>query len=126
MAWPLFFDKFYLERKLVFVSHSATRLETTFNFAQVRPYLEPKTLAHTHLAYIFTVLNNFKSPSEDLILAVEVLDPNDDHARGPEMSEAKKAEIRALLGRGTFKVVLREEVQSDANVLPGSFVLFLE
>lgn len=39
---------------------------------------------------------------------------------------AKKKEIKGLLERGTFKVILREDVNSDANVLPGHFVLAIK
>ena len=42
------------------------------------------------------------------------------------MTSAKKAEIRNLLKRGTFKVILREDIPNDANVLPGRFVLTIK
>ena len=40
----------------------------------------------------------------------------------PQMDEAKKKEIRNLLQRGTFKIILKEEAPPDAEVLPGRFV----
>lgn len=92
----------------------------------MKPYFQPETLAHTLQTDVSTGLKSFKSPSEDFTLAVEALDPIDDRARGPEMNEVKKAEICAFLERGTFKVLLREEVSHDANVLPGRFVLSLK
>lgn len=42
------------------------------------------------------------------------------------MSDAKKAEIKSLLERGTFKLILKEEVPPDGNVLPGRFVLSMK
>lgn len=39
------------------------------------------------------------------------------------MGEANKAEIRNLLERGTFKVVMKEDIALNANALPGCFVL---
>eukprot|EP00171_Calliarthron_tuberculosum_P022290 IDg22290t1 len=42
------------------------------------------------------------------------------------MTEAKRAEIRELLERKTFKVILREEVPPNANILPGRFVLAIK
>lgn len=39
------------------------------------------------------------------------------------MDKANKKEIRNLLEIGTFKVVLKEDVPKNANVLPGIFVL---
>jgi len=42
------------------------------------------------------------------------------------MSEAIKKDVRGLFKRNTFKVVLREEVPTDSNVLSGRFVLPIE
>lgn len=39
------------------------------------------------------------------------------------MNAAKKAEIKNLLDRGTFKIFLRDDIPKDRNVLPGRFVL---
>lgn len=42
------------------------------------------------------------------------------------MTDAKCKEIRGLLQRGNFKVILREEVSPDANILPGRFSLAIK
>ena len=42
------------------------------------------------------------------------------------MYTAVAKEIRGLFDRGTFKVILREEVPTDANVLPGRFILAIK
>lgn len=42
------------------------------------------------------------------------------------MTDAKEKEIESLLNRGTFKVILLEEIPSDGNVLPGRFVLSIK
>lgn len=42
------------------------------------------------------------------------------------MNDAKRKEIRSLLEKGTSKVILKEEIPPDANVLPGRFVLALK
>lgn len=34
--------------------------------------------------------------------------------------------MKGLLDRGTFKIILREEVPADANILPGRFVLTMK
>lgn len=39
------------------------------------------------------------------------------------MLKAEKLEIENLVKHVAFKVVLREEVPENANILPGSFVL---
>ena len=42
------------------------------------------------------------------------------------MTAAKIKEIKGLLARGTFKVILREDIPPDGNVLPGCFVLAIK
>ena len=42
------------------------------------------------------------------------------------MFQAKSDEIRGLLDRGTFSVILREEVPPDGNVPSGRFVLAIK
>lgn len=39
------------------------------------------------------------------------------------MKDAVRAETEELLQRGTFKVIIREEMPPDANVIPSLFVL---
>lgn len=118
---PFNVEDFDPGRKIIFVRDYVSNPATNFTVAQVKPYLEPEHLAHTLLTDFATCLSHFKSPCEDFTLVVEVLDPNDDCARGPEMTEAKKAEIRALLERGTFKVQLREEVPHDVTFYRNAF-----
>lgn len=59
-------------------------------------------------------------------MATEIIDENDERATSPEMNEAKNKESNALLERGTFKVILKEEITPDGNVLPGRFVLAIK
>jgi len=56
----------------------------------------------------------------------EVLLKSDPRSKSPKMSDAIKKEVRGLFERNTFKVILREEVPTDANVLPGRFVLAIK
>ena len=42
------------------------------------------------------------------------------------MDADKRKEIRNLLDRGTFKDILREDIPSDGNVLPGRFDLAIK
>ena len=43
-----------------------------------------------------------------------------------KINEARRKEIKSLLERGTFKVIVRQEVPPDGNVLPGRFVLAIK
>ena len=45
----------------------------------------------------------------------EVIEESDPRARSPEMQAEKLQEVRDLLDRGTFKLILREEVPDGAN-----------
>ena len=56
----------------------------------------------------------------------EILDRTDPRANSAKMTEAKKKEIKNLLDRGTFKVILKEDIPHDGNILPGRFVLTLK
>lgn len=57
----------------------------------------------------------------EMVWVTEVLEPTGHRAMSEQMQEAKRAEIRNLLDRGTFKVILKEEVPPEANILPGPF-----
>lgn len=56
----------------------------------------------------------------------EVLDKNEPHARSLRMSAANKSEIKNILDRCTFKLVVRKDFPKDGNVLPGRFVLAIK
>ena len=71
-------------------------------------------------------LRYFGSPDEDEVYLTEIISKGDNRANSKEMTKAKRQEIMSLLERGTFKVILREEIPKDANVLPGRFVLALK
>ncbi len=51
------------------------------------------------------------------------MEKNDPRANIPEMHEAIKCEVRELLQRSTFKVVVKEELPDGANALTARFVL---
>lgn len=43
-----------------------------------------------------------------------------------KFSEAKRKEIKGLVEKGTWKIVLKEEVSKDANILNGRFVFTIK
>jgi len=114
------------ERKLVFVQDIEIGAARPFNAAQVKPYFTPDTLAHSFMMELDEHLRQFGSREEQNVFLTEIIDRKDSRATSPEMTAAKQAEVRDLLRRGTFKVILREDVPSDANVLPGRFVLAIK
>lgn len=58
----------------------------------------------------------------DDIQLPEVLHPTDLRANCPEKDEAKKADIRNLLRRVTFKVLINQDLLPDGNILLGRFL----
>ncbi|MEM6805931.1 MAG: reverse transcriptase domain-containing protein, partial [Bacteroidota bacterium] len=56
----------------------------------------------------------------------EVLHSADPRAHGPLADEAKRTEIEGLIKKGTWKVVLKEEIPDDANILTGHFVITIK
>eukprot|EP00171_Calliarthron_tuberculosum_P023469 IDg23469t1 len=82
-----------------------------------------------HFSELHHSLDHFSSSDDDNYQQTylsEIIDAKDPRAASKEMSDAKKKEVRGLLERGTFKLILHEEVPSDANVLPGRFVLAIK
>ncbi len=75
-------------------------------------------------------MGSLSSPSDNedahFVHLTEIIDPNDPRANLKRMSRAKRDEIKGLLERGTFSIILREEVPPDGNVLPGRFVLAIK
>ena len=93
-----------------------------YNFAQVKPYVSEGDASHAFLVEVYRGLKEYSTDVEDDVFLTEVLSPNDPRASSARMREAKKTEIKGLLERGTFKVIFREEVPLDGNVLPGRFI----
>jgi hypothetical protein len=60
------------------------------------------------------------------VFVSEAVQNRSPRANGPDFSAAKQRELRALLQRGTFKVVLREDIPKNAPVMKGRFVLVIK
>ena len=56
----------------------------------------------------------------------EVLPPNTPQGDEPRFVAAKEKEIKGLQANGTYEVVFKEDVPSDANILGGRFVLSIK
>eukprot|EP00171_Calliarthron_tuberculosum_P003694 IDg3694t1 len=112
-AVPAAADLYYQpgdQKKIVYVQDVKVGNARPFNVAQVKRYLPPSETAHTFFQDIHRGLQYFASEKvkcDDLYLT-EILDPSDSRATSSQMSEAKRAEIRGLLERGTFKVIFRK------------------
>ena len=60
------------------------------------------------------------------MLVTEVLRREDPRCLSPQMSDAKRKEIFQLMKRGTFKVILKEEIPPHCSVLSAHFVLSIK
>lgn len=56
----------------------------------------------------------------------KVIAAADPRALSSKMQDAKKTEIRNLLKRETFKIILKEDMPRDNNELPGRFILAIK
>lgn len=60
------------------------------------------------------------------VLIQEIIHPSDPRSRSPDANAARKKEIDGLVRKGTWKVVIKEEVPPDANVLNGRFFITIK
>ena len=72
-------------------------------------------------------LDQFKTPTDErFCYMTEIIDPDDERASNKEMTDAKKKEFKSLFERGTFKIILWEDIPRDGKFLPGRFVLAIK
>lgn len=115
------------QRKLIYVRDCHIGPARPFGIAQVKPYHTPEDNVNTMFTQLHDSLQSYRTPDiMQHVYMTETLSPDDDRCNSPQMTEAKRNEIRNLIERGTFKVVCREDVPLDANVLTGRFVLCIK
>lgn len=105
--------------RIVTVKTHDNSFRQTFNAYQVKPYYRDD----------YTVnFSQFKSGCDEALLfftfITEVIQPHD--PRAWKFSDAINKEIRGLIERGTWRVVLREEFPDNKNTLKGRFVLAIK
>lgn len=91
---------------------------------QVKRYSYPGNILHSFLLEIALRLNNSSTDDKDHpdLFLTEVLIPSDSRTRSLEIDRDKRDDIIRQLERGTFNVILLEEVPKNANILPGIIV----
>eukprot|EP00171_Calliarthron_tuberculosum_P003447 IDg3447t1 len=112
------------KKKLVQIQDAPDSLPRPFNVTQVHKYYEPEELSRMHFTELHQTLQHFSSNEVEENLQTfltEIIDTKDPRSTFVAMIEAKQNEICGLLDRGTFKLILREDVPPDANILPGRF-----
>ena len=66
------------------------------------------------------------SPGIQSIQVTEIVDKDDPRSMCTEMHQAKMKEVRDLLQRGAFRVMLKEELPGGSNALTARFVLAIK
>jgi hypothetical protein len=122
-----------IQENIVTIYHSNSEYEGRYNVANVKPYLRefPSTNANSDFSEIMhQVLQKFisgdgesQSPSYN-IHVTEVICNGDPRER--LFDNAKKKKIAGLIRRGTWKVVWKEELEQDANIMSGRFVVSIK
>ena len=93
---------------------------------RIKRYYQPEQLSAIFMVDLWNSLRFFESPKDDDVYMTDIIPNRNVRARFDEMTEAKRQDIMNRLERGTFKVILHENIPRDANVLPGRFVLALK
>ena len=79
-----------------------------YNISSVKPALFPSSYQSESSKIFFTEIINKGDPREKLF------------------EDAKRKEIEELINRGTFKIVLQEDLPENANIIPSRFVLAIK
>lgn len=110
-----------IEDRQVFIDRDGQ--EVQHSRSQVKPYLvdPPDEIVEA----LFTSVRSMSSRKYELtnVNLTETLHPRDPRGNMPMFTEANRKEIKGLLEKGTWKVVLKREVPADAKMLSGRFVL---
>ena len=76
------------------------------------------------MSSIYGVLSHYSSNKRSIALRMtEVVDNDDPRANSNEIRNAINDEVQDLLRRGTFNVILKEELPDGTNALSTVFVL---
>lgn len=70
--------------------------------------------------------HQYSTPKANEIFATEILNDRDSRAYYKYIINAKRAEIKKLLETGTFRIIQREDVPPDGNILPDRLVLIIK
>ena len=123
---PFSVSSFEPEKKLVLFQDDKGGSPKPFNVVQVKPHMEPIDVADSFMSDLYRALSYNCTPEDNDIYLTEIIDLQYPRADSLDMTEAKEKEIRSLLESGTFTVILKQDIPSNANILPGRFVLAIK
>ena len=122
--------------KIVTVKNEGNSAIADFNIQQLKPYFRPipflenvqnknSEFAINYMMKDIATKNGPKSPDYGVHMT-EVILQNDSRLKDERFKAAKQNEIRGLVERGTWKIVMKDEVLKDANIMGGRFVLAIK
>ena len=125
-----------VNEKIATLRNDDNGAEADFNVQQLKPYFRPipfldkvpnKNSSYA-MNYMLEDLATTKKPqSPDYgVHLTEVILPGDPRSKDPRFAAAKEKEIRGLIERGTWKLVAKDEVPNNANIMGGRFVLAIK
>lgn len=124
-----------IDGKIVSVQNSSGTYQKDFNVTLIKPYnldlleLPPEDPSSDSAEILYNSLLRFKSGAAPIapryeVYMTEVILPGD--PREPKFEEAKKKEIQGLVNKGTWKIIMKNEMSPNPNILGGRFVLAIK
>lgn len=80
----------------------------------------------SHIHHSLSGMSKHSNTESFRVYLTEVLKPGDRRGNDPRFDAARLKEIKGLLDRNIFEVLLRDELPTDANILGGRFVLSIK
>ena len=122
--------------KIVTVKNELNGSEADFNVQQLKPYFRPipflenvvnKNSSYATYYMVQDLVTEYRPrPPTYGVHLTEVIKSEDPRSKDPRFDKAKRKEINGLIERGTWKIVAKDEVPGNANVMGGRFVLAIK
>lgn len=96
------------------------------NVSRTQVIPQPTASEGTGISSLLKTLSPLNSKPLSNVLLTGILPYNDARSESPEFDLAKVKEITSLLDKKAFRVVLTENLDKDANILGGRFVLTIK
>ena len=123
------FEVIHVDDKHVYVKDSNHDLARPYSKTAVKLYHEPSDESDALMRVMHNTLTNIceeKLANVHRINLAEIINPRDPRADDDRMTDAKRKEIKGLLERGTFRIVLKEDIPKGANRLRARYVLSIK
>ena len=122
--------------EIVTVKNELNGSEADFNVRQLKPYFRPipflenvvnKSSSYATYYMVQDRVTEYRPcPATYGVHLTEVIKSEDPRNKDPRFDEVKRKEINGLIERGTWKIVAKDEVPENANVMGGRFVLAIK